>query len=69
MSCEEKAQLRQVYRAAVFKFAEAFRQLQGSIGTATTAEFARLQRISDEARVESEEARLSLEQHIATHGC
>jgi hypothetical protein len=69
MSCEEKTRLAQDYDAATAKFAEAVRQLQRNIGTSTRAEYDRLQRISDEARVKSEQARLTLEHHIAAHDC
>jgi hypothetical protein len=69
MSCEEKAQLAHAYDAATAKFAEAVRQLLRNLGTSATAEFARLQRISDDERVKSDEARQALEQHMAAHGC
>ena len=69
MSCEEKARLSQEYDATTTKFAEAVRQYHRNIGTTTRAEFERLQRASDEARVKSEQARLALEQHLAAHGC
>jgi hypothetical protein len=69
MSCEEKARLTQEYDIATGKFAEAVRQLQCKIGTSTRAEYHRLQRISDEARVKSEQARLALAQHMAAHDC
>jgi hypothetical protein len=69
MSCEEKARLAQDYEAATAKFSEAVRQLQRKIGTSTRPEYDRLQRISDEARVKSEQARLALEQHMAAHDC
>jgi hypothetical protein len=69
MTCPQRAQLAQEYQAATSKFAEAVRQLQRNIGTATSAEYQRLQRLSDEARVKSEQARLALEQHVAMHAC
>lgn len=69
MSCEEKARLAQDYEAATSKFAEAVGQLQRNIGTSTREEYERLQRISDETRVKSEQARLALEQHLAAHKC
>jgi hypothetical protein len=64
-----QARLAQDYEAATSKFAEAVRQLQHNIGTSTSAEYERLQRLSEEARVKSEQARLALEQHLAAHEC
>lgn len=69
MTCEERARLVQNYEAATGKFAEAVRQLQQNIGTSSRAQYERLQRISDEARLKSERARLALEQHMAEHSC
>lgn len=69
MSCEEKKRLTQDYQAATAKFAEAVGQLLRNVGASTMAEYDRLQRISEEARVQSERARLALEQHIAAHDC
>jgi hypothetical protein len=69
MSCEEKARLAQDYDAATSKFSAAVGYLQRNIGTCTRTEYERLQRISDEARVKSEQARLALEQHLAAHKC
>jgi hypothetical protein len=69
MSCEEKAHLAQRYETATARFAAAVRQLQQQIGTSTKGEYERLQRLSDEARVASEQARLALEEHIAAHNC
>jgi hypothetical protein len=69
MSCEEKTRLAQEYETAAAKFAEAVRELQRKIGTSTRREYERLQRASDAARVKSEQARLSFEQHMASHDC
>jgi len=69
MSCEERKRLAHDYHAATATFAEAVRQIQLEIGTSTRVEYDRLQRISDEARVKSEQARLALEQHMAAHDC
>jgi len=43
--------------------------LRQKIGTSAKDEYERLQRASDEARVKSEQSRLSLEQHVAAHRC
>ena len=69
MGCEQRQQLAAEYEAATSKFAEAVRQLQRDIGTSTSAEYQRLRRLADEARVKSEQARLALEQHVAMHSC
>jgi hypothetical protein len=69
MNCDEKARLAQDFEAATRKFAEDVRQLQQNIGTLTREEYERLQRISDEARMKSEQARLALEHHVAAHDC
>jgi hypothetical protein len=69
MTCTEKRRLAQEYEAATAKFAEAVRQLQQQIGTSPRSEYERLQRVSDEARVKSEQARRALEQHVAFHDC
>jgi hypothetical protein len=44
-------------------------ELHRQIGTSLKEEYKRLERISTEARVKSEQARLALEQHISTHRC
>jgi len=69
MTCEEKARLVSDYEIAAKKFAQAVAELQRKIGTSTKAEFERLTRAADEARLKSEQARLALEQHIAAHNC
>lgn len=69
MNCEEKARLAQAYDAATTRFAEAVRQYRQNIGTSTQEEYERLQRVSEEARVKSEQARLALEEHLAAHSC
>jgi len=69
MSCEEKNRLTQDYQAATVTFAEAVGQLLRNVGASTMAEYERLQRISEQARMKSEQARLALEQHIAAHDC
>ncbi len=69
MSCEEKERLAQEYEASTVKFADAVRQLKERIGTSTKPEYEQLQRVSDEARLKSEQARLALEQHMSAHNC
>jgi hypothetical protein len=67
--CEEKARLVTEYEAATSAFCEAVTELRRKIGTSPKEEYKRLERISTEARVKSEQARLALEQHISTHRC
>jgi hypothetical protein len=69
VSCEEKTRLAMEYEAATSAFSEAVKELHRKIGTPPREEYRRLERISSEARVNSEQARLELEQHIATHRC
>jgi hypothetical protein len=67
--CPEKVGLLGEYEAATRNFAESVGDLRQKIGTSVKDEYERLQRASDEARVKSEQSRLSLEQHIAAHRC
>jgi hypothetical protein len=69
VSCEEKARLAREYDAATFAFSEAVKELHRRMGTSAKEEYKRLERTSAETRVQSEQARLSLEQHIAVHRC
>ncbi len=69
MSCEEKGRLLRQYDDATLAFSNAVREQRRKIGTAPRDEYERLERISHEARVKSEQTRLALEQHIAGHRC
>ena len=69
MVCEEKARLVTAYEAATSAFSEAVKELHRRIGTSPKEEYQRLEQISTEARVKSEQARLALEQHISAHLC
>ena len=69
LSCEEKTRLALEYKAATDAFSDAVKELHRKIGTSPKAEYERLERLSSEARVKSERARLALEQHIADHRC
>ena len=68
-SCKEKARLAAEYETATKKFAARVGDLKQKMGTSGKAEYDRLQRVADEARVKSEQARLALEQHVAAHVC
>jgi hypothetical protein len=67
--CPEKERLAADYEAATIRFASAVTDLNRNMGTSVRAEYQRLQRVADEARVKSEQARLGLEQHVAAHQC
>jgi hypothetical protein len=69
MVCEEKARLAMEYEAATSAFPETVTELDRKIGTSPKEEYRRLKRIFTEARVKSEQARLALEQQIASHRC
>jgi hypothetical protein len=67
--CVEKTRLAKEYELVTSAFSEAVKKLYLRMGTSSKEEYAQLDRIADEARVNSERARLELEQHIAVHGC
>jgi hypothetical protein len=69
MVCEEKTRLVMEYESATSRFSEAVKELHRKIGTSPKEEYKRLERLSTEARVMSEQARLTLEQHISSHRC
>jgi hypothetical protein len=69
MPCPEKERLAAEYEAATRRFAAEVTSLKRNMGTSSKAEYERLQHVADEARVRSEQARLALEQHVATHQC
>jgi hypothetical protein len=69
MACEEKQRLLAEYQVTTQKFADAVSELHRKIGTSPLPEYQGLQRAADEARLESEQARLALERHVALHGC
>jgi hypothetical protein len=67
--CEEKVRLMSEYETATARFSAAVGELRREMGTVRKAEYERLDRVANEARVKSEHARLAVEQHIAAHGC
>jgi hypothetical protein len=69
MTCDEKGRLLRQYDNATLAFSNAVQELRRVIGTSLKEEYDRLERISNEARVKSEQTRLALEQHIAGHRC
>jgi hypothetical protein len=69
MTCDEKGRLLRQYDNATLAFSIAVQELRRNNGTSPKGEYERLERISSEARVKSEQTRLALEQHIAGHRC
>jgi hypothetical protein len=69
MICAEKTRLVAEYEEATSVFSQAVKELRRKIGTSSKEEYKRLERISSEARVKAEQARLALEQHISAHHC
>lgn len=69
MACEEKQRLGSEYGLATKRFSKAVSELQQKMGISSKAEYDRLARVADEARVKSEQARLALEQHVGAHRC
>ena len=69
LGCDEKARLVRDYDNATLAFSNAVQEMHRKIRTSPRDEYQRLERISHEARVKSEQTRLALEQHIATHRC
>jgi hypothetical protein len=67
--CEQKRRLLADYDAATRTFSENVSALNRQIGTSSKEAFDMLRRSVDEARVKSEQARLALEAHVASHGC
>ncbi len=68
-ACSEKAQLLKDYQERAAAFARAVEDLQQLRGTTPLSEYHRVQRLSDEARIKAEQARLALEEHAAKHHC
>jgi hypothetical protein len=69
MVCAEKARLVEEYSAATSAFSEVLKELRRKIGTSPRDEYKRLAQNSNEARVNAEQARLALKQHISAHHC
>jgi hypothetical protein len=68
-ACEEKGRLTAEYQKATESFSKSVNELRQKTGTSLAEEYKRLQRISEEWRIRSEQARLALEQHLAAHRC
>ena len=68
MSCEEKTRLTARYEAATTRFCEAVTELNQKMGTSAKKNMT-TSRVANELRLNSEQARLALEQHLAVHLC
>ena len=69
MSREEKTRLTARYEAATTRFCEAVTELNQKMGTSAKAEYDHLACVADELHLNSEQARLALEQHLGVHLC
>ena len=67
--CIEKPRLMAEYENSTARFLEAVQELHRKMGTSPREVYERLDRAANEARLRSEYARLSLEEHIATDRC
>lgn len=64
----EKVHLIDKYNSTTFEFSCIVGMLQAKRGVMAKEEYERIQRFK-KARSRSEQARLTLEQHVAEHGC
>jgi hypothetical protein len=69
MNCDEKQRLLTEYQRESARFSEAVDTLNRMMPISSKEDYDRLKRAADEARIGSERARLTLEQHTAVHGC
>lgn len=69
MGCAMKVQLASEHEAATTLFSKAVAELRQNLGTSTKKDYEQLDRLANDARVKSEQARLALEKHTAEHRC
>ena len=67
--CAAHRELLDVYQQAVSRFGAALEALKAAQGGIPKQEYDRLYGYVEQARINSEQARLDLERHIAEHGC
>lgn len=67
--CIEKERLMRSYQKAAAAYSDAVTLLQQKMGISPREEYDRMNRAADAARLNTEGARLALEQHRADHGC
>jgi hypothetical protein len=59
----------EAFEIATPEFAATVADLCAKIGASSLVEYQQLQRLTDEARLKPEQARLALEQYVASHRC
>jgi hypothetical protein len=69
MACQEKAKLVEIYVKATETFLDSIVILSVRTSPSQKADFERLKKLSDANRMKSEDARASLERHLASHDC
>jgi hypothetical protein len=69
MNCEEKTRLATECEEAAARLSKAVTKLRENIGVSSKEAYERLDRAANEDRAKSEQTRLALDQHIATHRC
>jgi hypothetical protein len=67
--CEQKERLVKEFAAAADEYSAAVARLQARTAISPKAEYERLRMAVEVARLGSEEARLALERHTASHDC
>jgi hypothetical protein len=67
--CEEKFTLLHAYNDATRLFADRVAALNAKIGTTPKHKYNLLERGAEDARLNSEQARIAYERHLADHGC
>ena len=67
--CLKKLALAKDYQTLTAEYSRALEVLNERMGTLTKSEYHRLRRSAETARLQSEMARLAMEQHLQEHGC
>jgi hypothetical protein len=67
--CEAKARLVAEFGSATTRFSVAVKKLHRKMGTSPKEEYDWLEKVTDQARMGCERARLALKQHVAAHRC
>lgn len=67
--CEQKKELLNAYCKAAQRYSIAVEALVAARSRAPRKDYERMRRMSERAREKVEEARISLEGHVAEHGC
>ena len=67
--CNEKIALLFEYTNAAKRYCDAVTELHDKIAIATHARYDELHRIAEDARRNTEKARLAMDDHVKKHGC